>query len=162
MYLASTTSTTSSIINHHHLIRECLKSYLFFNHCQSLETQPRFNQQHNLVSQPATTVFSSFTNVSIISDEVIPLFNKAFDIGYTLWRRHYHCTEIKESTLAVCNLCKYIRKVVACIVLISKNRSGPDIQLKTLKQAKSIESMMRIIWSMKAIRWQKKASRMPD
>lgn len=86
-------------------------------------------------------VSNSFTNTSDINN-VSPLPTKAFAMGYLLWHRYCHCSEIKDLIPAVRSLCDYTREVVIYIVLIGKKCLKPNIWLETPDQ-KSTKSMMR-------------------
>ena len=77
-------SISSGNINYCHLIEKCLESHPPSNYHQSLETQPCFNQGHDLGSQPTGTRSNSFPNVFNISNEITALTKKVFCMGYAL------------------------------------------------------------------------------
>lgn len=112
--------------------------------------------------QPGATASSSFINTSNISNVVKFLPNKVHDISYALWHKYCCYMKIKSLTFGAHNLYKYIWEIIAYMILTNKRHLGPDIWPKTFKQAKSIESMMRILWSTEAIHQRAKASRISD
>lgn len=65
-HLTSTTSTASGITNARDLIRKCLKSHLFSNHRQGLESQLCPNQRQDSGSYSAVITFNFFINASNI------------------------------------------------------------------------------------------------
>lgn len=89
--------------NHHHGFKEGLEtltsSTLTNNHCYSfregLETQ--------LISTTSTSFVSDFDIPENTSSNIEPA-----KTGYALQREHCWPSEIKDSTLTACNLCKYI------------------------------------------------------
>ena len=159
-HLASTAFTTSSTFNHRQLIREPFESHPPSNHRQNLGTYLCANKQQGVEFHPAPTTSSLFINASDIP-KATPLPAEAPAMGWSLWPGYCRCLRIKNLTPAGGSLCKYIWKVVVCMVLTGKKRVGPDIWLKTLQQVENIERMMRIMWNTKAMRWQK-ASKKPD
>ena len=143
-YSTSTTSTASGTTNHRRLIRECLESHLPSNYCQGLGAQPLLNQWHSFKPQLAAIGSSSFPNASNIP-KVTLLPTKAPITGDSVWHEHCCRLGIKDSTFTGYNLCKYTWEIVVYMVLTGKERLWSDIWLKTPQQAKSTESMMRIM-----------------
>ena len=113
-----------------------------------------------LQSHPAATMFSLCTNASNIP-KVITLPSKAPATGHSLWCGHCRCLEIKDSTSADRNLCKYTWENVVYIVLTGKRCLRLDILPKISQQTKSIENMIRITWNTEVMQWQK-ANRKPN
>ena len=146
-------SASSASTAKHNLLREGLKSQLTFS---APTTNHRRRLRKGLETQPASTTSTSLIIDSDISD-VAGSSIEFSETGYSLWRGHRRCSGIKNSIPAACSLCKYTWEVVACMVLTSKGRPGPNIWPETPEQAKSIEDMMRSIWGKEAY-WQCKAS----
>lgn len=117
----SITFTASSTTNYYRLIRKRVKSYPVSNYCQSLGTQPYFNQWHDFGLKSVVTTSSFFTNTSSIP-KVISLPIRAPIMGYSLQYKHCYCLGIQDSIPAACSLCEYTWEVVVCIVLTSKGR----------------------------------------
>ena len=59
---------------------------------------------------------------------------------------------IKDSLPKQASLCKYTWEVIACMVIISKWRSGPDIWPETPNQSTSTEDMILTTWSKEAMK----------
>lgn len=141
-----------AIAEHKSRIRESLENFLaalksqktsstsFVKYCcrlkKRLETQLEFTNS------------TSFVSGSDIPD-ITPAIVEPSKTGYTLWRGHYRRLEIKDSTPAACSLCKYIWKVILCMVLTGKRCLRPDIWSEIIDQAKSIEDIIRGIWTKK-------------
>lgn len=128
-YLASTAFTAftaSENTNSHCLIREHLKSHLFFNHRQDLETQLCPNPRQVSRSYPATIESSFFTNASNIPN-LTSLSTKCFATGNSLRCRYCHCAGIEDYMSAARSLCKHTWKIMIYIVLTGKRRLRPDI-----------------------------------
>lgn len=155
-------STNSGIINYCRLINECLKTFSPSNHRQNFRTQFYPHRKHDLIFQPAAIASNFFTNTCKILNEVTFSLNKAPSTRYTLWRGYYSYMGIKNLTPRVRSLCKYTRKIDAYIILTSKRRLGPNIQLKTSKLAKSTKSMIRTTQTTETIYSREKTSGMPN
>lgn len=101
------------------------------NHCYSLKkgletltssaltNNYRYVFRESLKTQLMTTTFTSFISNSNISD-IMPSSIKPAKTGYVLGYGHCWHSKIKDSILAAFRLCKYIWKVIMCIVVISK------------------------------------------
>lgn len=106
-HLAFIAFIVSNTINHYCLIKERLKSHIFSNHCQDLETQLFAKQWQAAKSHPASIKSSLFTNVSnIFKFTLLPA--KAFAIGNFLQHGYYYHSKIKVLITADHNLYKYI------------------------------------------------------
>ena len=128
---ASTGSTASGTINPCRLIRERLESYLPFNYCQGLGTQPCSKQRQGSGCHPAATASSLFINVSDIPNVTFSSIKSPITDN-SLWRGHYRCAGIKDSMSAACNLCRHTWKVIIFMVLAGKGHLGPYIWPTTL------------------------------
>ena len=142
-HLASTTSTASGTTNHRYLIRERLESYPPSNHRQNLGTQICTNQRQGSRSHLGATTSSLFTNAFNIP-KVTSSPTKSPIIDHSLWRGHYCYLGINNSILVSRSLCDYTWEIYVYMVLIGKERLGPDIWPEIPQQAESIKSMIRI------------------
>lgn len=80
-HIISTAFTNFNTTNSHHLIREHFKSYLLFNHRQSLGIKSHRNQWQG--SGIHSTIFNSFINIFSIFN-IKPLLIKAFAVGHLI------------------------------------------------------------------------------
>ena len=144
-FLATPKSLTTSFaptINHFRSLREGLEIQISSaptnNYCcglkKRLEIQtfstPTNNNRRNLregsETQLVFTTSISFSNGFDIPED--SLFSiKHAKMGYVLRCEHCWYSEIKNLTPAICNLCKYIWKVILCMVLTSNGCLDSDI-----------------------------------
>lgn len=108
--------------NYYCSLKEKLKILIFSisinNHCHNLREQ--------LEIQLIGTIFTLFGNNSDIP-KIISSSIRLAKTGYAFWHRHYWLSRIKDLIPTICNIYKYIYKIILYRVLIDKKCLSSDI-----------------------------------